>query len=156
MGSNGLRVLVAVALAASVVAWLGYARLWARGGGEPLAWRDRSADLSRAQLARPTYEVFRDRGAFAHFLQLHADAAVSVPRIDFRRELAVLLALGPRSSTGYRIDVGSVTKERGRVVIVAREHSPQLGQAVAPRVEYPLKLLVLHDAGKPIALEWVG
>lgn len=156
MGSNGLRVLVAVALAAFAVAWLGYAPLWVRSGGEPLAWRDRSARLSRAQLSRPTYEVFRDREAFAHFLEEHVEAAVSVPPIDFGRELAVLLALGPRSSTGYRIDVENVTDERGRVVIVAREHSPHLGQSVTPRVEYPLKLLVLRDAGKPVALKWVG
>jgi hypothetical protein len=154
MGSNRLRVLVAVALAAFAVAWLGYTRLWVRSSAEPIAWRDRSALLARAQLAGPAYEVFRDRAAFAHFLDTRVQAAVAVPPIDFHRDLAVLLALGPRSSTGYEIQVERVREERGRVVIDARERSPRLGEPVSARVEYPLKLIVLRDAGKPVALRW--
>jgi hypothetical protein len=125
-----------------------------RSGAEPVAWRDRTTLLARAEIARPTYEVFRDRGAFAHFLDTRVEAAVAVPPIDFRRDLAVLLALGPRSSTGYEIEVERVSEERGRIVIEARERSPRLGERVVARVEYPLKLIVLRDAGKPVALEW--
>jgi hypothetical protein len=154
VGSNRLRLLVAVALAAFAVAWLGYARIWVRSDGQPLEWRDESAALARAELARPTYEVFRDRAAFASFLDAHVETAVAVPPIDFGRDLAVLLALGPRSSTGYEIDVESVTNERGRIVIEARERSPHLGEPVSARVEYPLKLIVVRDTGKPVALEW--
>jgi hypothetical protein len=154
VGSNRLRVLVAVALAAFAVAWLGYARVWVRSDGQTLAWRDESAALARAEIGRPTYEVFRDRAAFARFLAAHVEAAVAVPPIDFRRDLAVLLALGPRSSTGYEIEVERVTDERGRIVIEARERSPRLGEHVAARIEYPLKLIVVRDVGKPVALEW--
>jgi hypothetical protein len=153
VGTDRLRLLVAVALAGFAVAWLGYTRVWARSGAEPLAWRDESAQLSRVQLERPTYEVFRDRAEFARFLREHVDTAVPVPPIDFERDLAVLIALGPRSSTGYAIDVESVTEQRGRVVIVARERSPRLGQAVEPHINYPLRLIVLRDVGKPVALE---
>jgi protease stability complex PrcB-like protein len=116
-------------------------------------WRDGTAQLSRVQLARPTYEIFRDRETFARFLHEHVDAAVPVPQIDFERDLAVLFAVGPRSSTGYAIEVESVTEERGRVVIAAHERSPRLGDAVAARVDYPLRLIVVRDVGKPIALE---
>jgi protease stability complex PrcB-like protein len=153
VGTDRLRLLVAVALAGFVVAWLGYLHLWVRSGGEPLAWRDATAELARVQLAQPTFEVFRDRDAFARFLREHVDAAVQVPGVDFDRDLAMLLALGPRSSTGYGIDVETVTEQRGRVVIAARERSPRLGDEVAARVTYPLLLIVLRDAGKPIALE---
>jgi hypothetical protein len=154
VGPNGLRVLVAVALAAFAVAWLGYTRVWARSGGEPLGWRDRSAYLARAELVRPTFEIFRDRAAFARFLHTRVETAVTVPPIDFRRDLAVLLALGPRSSTGYAIEVEGVTEERGRILIAARERSPRLGRRVTARIEYPLKLIVVRDVGKPVALEW--
>jgi hypothetical protein len=149
-----LRLLVTVALAGFLAAWFGYTHVWSRSGGEPLAWRDRSGELSRVQLSRPTYEVFRDRQSFARFLDENVEAAVAVPPIDFRRDLAVLFALGPRSSTGYGIEVDSVTEERGRVVIAAHERSPRLGRAVAAHVDYPLRLIVVRDAGKPIALEW--
>jgi hypothetical protein len=127
--------------------------VWVRSGGEPLAWRDGTAQLARVQLARPTFDVFRDRKSFAEFLHDRVDAAVPVPRVDFDRNLAVLLALGPRSSTGYRIDVEGVTEQRRRVVIAAHERSPRLGDRVAARVDYPLRLVVLRDAGKPIVLE---
>jgi hypothetical protein len=153
VGTDRLRLLVAVALAGFAVAWLGYTRVWVRSGGEALAWRDGTAQLSRVQLARPRFEVFRGREAFADFLHEHVDAAVPVPRVDFVRDLAVLLALGARSSTGYAIEVDGVTEERGRIVITARERSPRLGDTVAPRVDYPLRLIVLRDAGKPIVLE---
>jgi hypothetical protein len=153
MGTGRLRLLVAVALAGFAAGWLGYTRVWLRSGGEPLVWRDGTARLSRVQLARPTYEIFRDREPFARFLHDNVDAAVPVPRIDFERELAVLLALGPRSSTGYEIEVDAVTEERGRVVIAAHERSPRLGDPVAARVDYPLRLIVVRDVGKPIALE---
>jgi hypothetical protein len=156
VGTDRLRLLVAVALAGFVVAWLGYTRVWARSGAEPLAWRDESTQLSRVQLDRPTYQVFRDRTEFARFLGEHVEAAVPVPPIDFERNLAVLIALGPRSSTGYGIDVESVTEQPGRVVIVARERSPHLGQAVEAHIDYPLRLIVLRDAGKPVALEQKG
>jgi hypothetical protein len=152
VGRDGLRLLVAVALAAFVVAWLGYTRVWVRSGGESVAWQDRSAALTRAQLVRPAYEVFRDRKAFERFLDERVAAAVTVPAIDFDRDLAVLLALGPRSSTGYRVDVEGVSEERGRIVIRARERSPRLGERVVARVDYPLKLIVVRDAGKPVAL----
>jgi hypothetical protein len=152
VGRDGLRLLVAVALAAFVVAWLGYTRVFVRSGGESVAWQDRSAALSRAQLLRPAYEVFRDRPAFERFLDERVAAAVTVPAIDFDRDLAVLLALGPRSSTGYRVDVEGVSEERGRIVIRARERSPRLGERVVARVDYPLKLIVVRDAGKPVAL----
>jgi hypothetical protein len=153
VGTNGLRLLVAVALTGFAVAWLGYTHVWVRSGADPLAWRDGTAQLSRVQLARPTFEVFRDREAFAEFLHEHVDAAVPVPRIDFERDLAVLLALGASSSSGYGIQVDRVTEQRGRAVIAARERSPRLGDAVAARVDYPLRLIVLRDTGKPIALE---
>ncbi|HEV8686779.1 MAG TPA: protease complex subunit PrcB family protein [Gaiellaceae bacterium] len=130
--------------------------MWVRSGAEALAWRDESAQLSRVQLDRPTYEVFRNRTEFARYLHDHVEAAVPVPPIDFERELAVLFALGPRSSTGYEIDVESVTEQRGRVVIVARERSPRLGQAVDAHVDYPLRLIVLRDVGKPVAFKRSG
>jgi hypothetical protein len=152
VGTDGLRLLVAVALAGFAVAWLGYTRMWVPSGGEPLAWRDATRQLSRVQLAQPTYEVFRDREAVVRFLHERVDVAVAPLRIDFERDLAVLFALGPRSSTGYRIEVDGVTEQRGRVVIRVRERSPRLGDTVDAQVDYPLRLIVLRDAGKPIAL----
>jgi hypothetical protein len=154
VGRDRLPVLVAVALAGFAAVWLGYTKVWALSGGEPLAWRDAGAQLSRVQFPRATYEIFRDRDEFTAFFGERVEAAVQLPAIDFDRDLAVLVALGPRSSTGYGVRVESVTETRGRVLIEAGERSPSRGQTLAARVDYPLSLIVIRDVGKPVTFEW--
>ena len=75
------------------------------------------------------------------------------PAIDFAREQALLVAVGPRSSSGYALDVESVREERRRVVVVVRERSPALGDRAVPRVTYPFLLIALPRSEKPVEVE---
>jgi PrcB C-terminal len=75
------------------------------------------------------------------------------PEIDFARRRAVLVATGPRSSSGYALDVTSVREERRRVVVQVRERSPSLRDAVRPRVTYPFRLITVPRGDKPIEVE---
>jgi hypothetical protein len=75
------------------------------------------------------------------------------PAIDFGRRRAVLVALGPRSSTGYAVEVESVREERRRIVVVVRERSPTLADSVRPRVTYPFRLITLPRGDKPVEVE---
>jgi hypothetical protein len=79
-----------------------------------------------------------------------------LPRIDFRRRELVLLATGPRSSTGYSVQVESVGEERGRIVVHVRERTPSLGDPVAARVTYPYRLITLPRRDKPVDIIWEG
>ncbi|MGH3129688.1 MAG: protease complex subunit PrcB family protein, partial [Gaiellaceae bacterium] len=75
------------------------------------------------------------------------------PTVDFTRERAVLVAIGPRSSSGYALEVRGVTERRRRIVVSVSERSPGSGERVRPRVTYPLRLLALPRGGKPVEVE---
>jgi len=127
VGLDRLPLLVAVALGGFVAAWLGYS-LRARSGAEPVEVQVRPFQLRRP---KPTYEVTRANG-----------------------RVAILLGLGPRSSTGYGVAVVRAEEQRGRVLVVVRERSPRLGQPVRAHVTYPAARIILRDEGKPVAVAW--
>jgi hypothetical protein len=84
-----------------------------------------------------------------------ADPGRRVRRLDFeRRPRVVLVTVGPRSSSGYSIDVKRVVEERTRIVVDVVERTPKLGDAVHPQVTSPYRLLALSDAEKPAAVRW--
>ena len=83
-------------------------------------------------------------------------AAPGAPPVDFAHRKAVLIAAGPRSSTGYVLDIERVVEERSRVVVVAREHTPSLDDPVQARVTYPYRLITIPRTSKPTHLELAG
>lgn len=67
-----------------------------------------------------------------------------------------MLAAGPRSSTGYGVEVRSVREQRGRIVVRVRERTPELGDRVAARVTSPYRLITLPRRAKPVYIIWEG
>ena len=152
-----IRVAALTAIAAFVCAWLVYAYGFGHGGGRPLAWRDVTGQLGPAEFRRPAGRVFGSaRELRRYVIAAMPGRAPSLPRIDFRRREAVLLAAGPRSSTGYTVDVETVREERGRIVVQVRERTPSLGDPVAARVTYPYRLITLPRLDKPVDISWDG
>jgi hypothetical protein len=122
-----------------------------------VAWADVSREVGRVEIVRPTMRGFESRSELQRFLALAMPGrGPTAPSIDFRTREAVLAAVGPRSSTGYRVEVLSVREDRERVVVRLRERTPSLGQAVAARVTYPYRLLVLPRLHKPVHVVWEG
>lgn len=151
------RVAVVTAIAALVSAWLAYAYVWGHGGSRPLAWHDLTRQLGPAEFPRPAGRVFGSAQELRRYLIAAMPGRTpALPQIDFRRREAVLLATGPRSSTGYAVEVESVSEERRRVVVHVRERTPILGDPVAPRVTYPYRLITLPRRNKPVELIWEG
>jgi hypothetical protein len=64
----------------------------------------------------------------------------------------VLIAAGPRSSTGYSLEIERAVVERSRVSIVVREID-RPGRAA---VTYPYRLLVFRKVHKPVHVHWEG
>jgi hypothetical protein len=67
-----------------------------------------------------------------------------------------LVAAGPRSSSGYALEIVRVEEESGRIVVVIRERTPSLGDPVQARVTYPFRLIALPRSDKPVKLKWLG
>jgi len=147
-------VVVVVALAAG---WVAYVHVWRHGGGRPMAWRDLSARLGPLRFPRATFRVFLRREKLADYLDaVMPGAAPPTPRIDFAHRKAVLIAAGPRSSTGYVLHVDHVTEERSRVLVYVRERTPSLADQVAARVTYPYRLITIPRTPKPTSLVFIG
>jgi PrcB C-terminal len=77
------------------------------------------------------------------------------PQVDFERRQVLLLSPGPRSSTGYALQVEDVRDEGDQIVVTVRERTPRLGERVAPHVTFPYRLLSL-PVGKDVYVDWKG
>jgi len=81
---------------------------------------------------------------------------IRLPSIDFTRQEIYLVAAGPRSSTGYELEVVRVQDEGGHIVVVVHERTPSLGDPVRARVTYPFVLISLPRSEEPVKLKWPG
>ncbi len=137
--------------------WLGYDRVYGRGDDRPLAWRDHTAALGAPAFRRAAAGAFSSRRDLAVFLDREVRGRVPpLPRLDFARRVALLATAGPRSSTGYAVEIVCVVEQRRRVVVRVRERAPGAASAVVPRVTYPFRLLTAPDTGKPVEFVWEG
>ena len=75
---------------------------------------------------------------------------------DFARREAVLVAAGPRSSTGYTLHVDGVTEHGNSVDVVVREHTPSLHDRVVARLTYPLLLITIPKSQKQVHVRYAG
>jgi PrcB C-terminal len=130
------------------------ARLLPEGESERVAWRDLSTEVGPLSIAGPERRLFRERRDLASYLS-RQPLLRPPPEIDFSKRQLLLVSTGPRSSTGYEIEVVSVTERDGQITVTVRERAPELGDEVEPHVTYPYRLLNL-PAGKDVAVDWLG
>ena len=80
----------------------------------------------------------------------------AAPRFDFTRSKLILVAAGPRSSTGYGVEIVRVTGRRSTVNVLARETTPALGQRTAARLTSPYRLITIPATAKRVYVQWQG
>ena len=107
-------------------------------GSRPVAWRDVTGRLGPVLWPRSVTRSFWKRSQLTRFLAdsfpRHAPAS---PPIDFRSRRLVLAAAGPRSSTGYRVEIVRVVSRRDGVHVLVREITPSLATPALPRLTSP-------------------
>jgi len=88
--------------------------------------------------------VVRSRQQFRKLVSVAVFDLTRLPRlrVDFRREIALLIAIGPRSSTGWRLRVVSVGERGDTLHVVVQQLYPTLRDHVAVGVVSPYVLLV--------------
>ena len=145
-----------VVLAASWVGGGAAWRAWEHRGDRAVPWRDLSASLQAPLLPEPTVARFGDVAKLADRLRaLEPGREPSVPPLRADED-AILLSTGPRSATGYAIEVAAVREERGRLVVRARERAPTLARPGTARLVSPVALIAVPRIDKPLSIEWVG
>jgi hypothetical protein len=68
----------------------------------------------------------------------------------------ILVAAGPRSSTGYGVRIVHVKERRGDIRVLARETTPSLGQRVTPELTSPYRLIEIPSTAKRVYVSWQG
>ena len=126
--------------------------LWPEREGAPVAWSDLSPKVGPLTITRETKRIFRERGPLAEYLTAAGGRA---PAVDFEQRQLLLVSPGPRSSTGYSLEVRGVRERDGAVTVTVRERTPKLGDRVVPRVTFPYRLLSL-PAGRDVYVDWRG
>ena len=128
-------------------------------GSEPVAvgYTDLTRQAGPLEFTRITRGLFRERGELRKVLARHNPGkALRLPKIDFERQTAYLVAAGPRSSSGYSLRIVAVEDHGSEIVVVVKERTPSLGDPVAARVTYPFRLLALPRRAEPVRLKWLG
>ena len=129
-------------------------RLLPQGKGQAVAWQDLTSQVGPLVILREEHRLFRDRAGLVRLLK-DARATRPAPTVDLSARELLLVAPGPRSSTGYSVEVVSAREHGGKITVRVREVSPPLGQSVQPRVTYPYRLISL-PAGKDVYVDWLG
>ena len=122
--------------------------------GKAVAWQDLTPQVGPLTIGRSEHRVFRERAELAEYLQ-ETKASRPTPAVDFSTRQLLLVSPGPRSSTGYSVEVVSAREHGAEIVVRVRERAPQVGQSVQPHVTYPYRLISL-PGGKDVRVDWLG
>jgi hypothetical protein len=149
-----IKLVIVVVVGGAVAAWLVAHDVRSEGTARPLPWRDLTAQTGQLTLPRAITREFISRAQLAAYLRSRGGRRV--PRIAFPRWRAVLITIGPRSSTAYSIRVLRVAEEERRVVVTVLRRDATLAHPGRPKLTSPYQLITLPTTGKPIHLEVVG
>jgi hypothetical protein len=127
-------------------------QLWPEGEGRRVAWQDLTAQTGPLTITRETKRLFREENVFNEYV---AGAGGEAPTVDFSRRQVLLVSPGPRSSTGYVVEILDVRERDGELTVTVRERTPSLNDRVGPRVTFPYRLLGL-PAGRDVYVDWPG
>jgi PrcB C-terminal len=145
-----------VALVLAGGGWLLYAQVWT-GKAEPVPYTDLTSRLGQIEFSRKVTAVYHSRPPFVRLLEATMPGRVpKLPPHDWDRDQLVVIALGPRSSTGYSLKIRRVVERRRGIYVYTREVSPSLGEPVTARVTYVYRLLSMHGSAKPVYVKLQG
>ena len=122
--------------------------------GRAVAWSDLSAQTGPLTIRSSQRRVFRKPSSLARYLE-ETGARKPVPAVDFSDRQLLLVSPGPRSSSGYAVEVLSAREADGEITVRVRERSPGLNDRVQPRLTHPY-LLISLPAGPEVYVDWVG
>jgi hypothetical protein len=135
------------ALLGFLAIWVTYHQVFGHDRIRDLPWQDLTARVAPLRFDHGTTRLLPGPKTFALYLREHGSRHPA-PAIDFDRRDVILVAVGPRSTTGYELQVVSVVEERVRVVVTLRERTPSLGEPVSIRTTYPFRLITIRKTGK--------
>jgi hypothetical protein len=134
-----------------------YAHWWGEGAEREVGWRDLTPRLGQVEFTRKVTGVYRSPESLRRLLEATMPGrAPQPPPVDWKRDQVFVIALGPRSSTGYSLRIQRVVERRREIDVYARERTPSLGEPVLARVTYPYRAIVLRRSDKRVSVKLQG
>ena len=128
-----------------------------QGGSKQLAWEDVTARMPGVLWPKSVTRSFWKRRQVVRYLARTFPAGVpKVPPFDFAHRRLILVAAGPRSSTGYGVEIVRITERRSTIDVLARETTPSLGDHTTPRLTSPYRLITIPATPKRVYVQWRG
>jgi hypothetical protein len=126
-------------------------------GAKAVAWQDVTARMDGLLWPKSVTRSFWKRQQVVRYLaRTFPRKPPAVPPFDFARRRLVLVAAGPRSSTGYAVEILGVTERRADIQVLARERTPSLRERVVPRLTSPYRLITIPATSKRVYVQWQG
>ena len=145
------------ALALAIAGRLLYTQVWGAGGEHPVRWADLTHRIGTIEFTRRVQGVYHSRASFERLVEATMPGrAPKPPPHDWAHDQIVVIALGPRSSTGYSLRILSVVERRRGIYVDAREETPSLGEPVTAGVTYVYRLLSMPGKAKPVYVKLQG
>ncbi len=143
-----------------VVLLIGTGVVWTQvvqGGSKQLAWDDVTAQMPDVLWPKSVTRSFWKRRQIVRYLaRTFPQGPPRVPPFDFAHRRLILVAAGPRSSTGYRVQILRVTERRSTIDVLARELTPSLGDHTTARLTSPYRLIAIPATSKRVYVQWQG
>ena len=73
-----------------------------------------------------------------------------LPAVDFRREMLLMAAMGPKPSGGYRVAIDSVIEQPGELLVFVRFVSPGRRCGAIAAVTSPVDIVRVPASSKPV------
>jgi hypothetical protein len=145
----------------AVLLTVGAGVLWTQviqnDGSKQLAWTDVTDQMGTVLWPKSVTRSFtRKQQVIHYFARTFPHGSPPIPRINFLHRKLVLVAAGPRSSTGYGVRIIGVTERRSDVRVVAREITPTLGRHVTVKLTSPYRLFTIPSTWKRVYVQWQG
>jgi hypothetical protein len=151
---------VTLAALAAVVLAIASGVVWTQvveSGSKQLVWRDETARMGPVLWPKSVTRSFWKRSQVTRYLaQTFPDRPPKVPPFDFARRRLILVAAGPRSSTGYGVQIIRITERRSTIDVLAREATPALGDRTTPQLASPYRLITIPATSKRVYVQWQG
>jgi hypothetical protein len=145
--------LVVVVLIAAGVIWTQIVQ----GGSKRLAWDDVTAQMPEVLWPKSVSRSFWKRRQIVRYLaRTFPRNAPAVPPFDFARRRLILVAAGPRSSTGYGVQIVRINERRSTIDVLAHEITPSLGDHTTARLTSPYRLIAIPATSKRVYVQWQG
>jgi PrcB C-terminal len=127
------------------------------GGSKQLAWDDETAAMPSVLWPKSVTRSFWKRRQVVRYLaRTFPQEPPKVPPFDFARRRLILVAAGPRSSSGYGVEIVRITERRSTIDVLAREVTPSPGDRTSARLTSPYRLIAIPATSKRVYVQWQG